>query len=46
MAFFSRGRDGQQFLRLNFVMQPPDAIEESIKRLAKSIRRPESPTKR
>ncbi len=37
--FFPRREDGDQFLRLSFVSQPPDEIEEGIKRLAKSIRR-------
>lgn len=37
--FFPRSQDGEHFLRLNFVMQPPETIEEGIKRLAKSIRR-------
>jgi GntR family transcriptional regulator/MocR family aminotransferase len=45
-AFFPRSQDGEQYLRLNFVMQPPDQIEEGMKRLAKSIRRLESSSKK
>ncbi len=38
-AFFPNGSDGDRFLRLNFVSQPPEETEEGIKRLGKAIRR-------
>ena len=37
--FFPEGTQGQNWLRLNFVAQPPDQINEGIKRLGKAIRR-------
>ncbi len=43
--FFPHNQDGAQFLRLNFVSQPPEEIEEGIKRLGKSIRRLELSTR-
>ncbi|HSL44281.1 MAG TPA: PLP-dependent aminotransferase family protein [Anaerolineales bacterium] len=38
-SFFSEGLDGKNWLRLNFVAQPPDQIEEGIKRLGKAFDR-------
>jgi GntR family transcriptional regulator/MocR family aminotransferase len=35
--FFPDALDGRNWLRLNFVAQPPDQIEEGIKRLGKAI---------
>ncbi len=37
--FFPDGADGDHFLRLNFVSQPPEETDEGIKRLAKAIKR-------
>ena len=37
--FFPDGSGGKSWLRLNFVAQPPDQIEEGIKRLGKAIQR-------
>ncbi len=37
--FFPHGPDGSRFLRINFVSQPPEEIEEGIRRLGKAIRR-------
>jgi GntR family transcriptional regulator/MocR family aminotransferase len=37
--FFPCQADGDHFLRLNFVSQPPEDTEEGIKRLGKAIRR-------
>jgi GntR family transcriptional regulator/MocR family aminotransferase len=37
--FFPDGIQGRNWLRLNFVAQEPNQIEEGIKRLAKSIKR-------
>jgi GntR family transcriptional regulator/MocR family aminotransferase len=36
--FFPEASGGKDWLRLNFVAQPPDEIEEGIKRLAKAIK--------
>ncbi|HEY3476693.1 MAG TPA: PLP-dependent aminotransferase family protein, partial [Anaerolineales bacterium] len=36
-GFFAEGKDGKNWLRLNFVAQAPDQIEEGIKRLGKAI---------
>ncbi len=38
-VFFPHSPDGDHFLRLNFVSQPPEDTEEGIKRLGKAIRR-------
>ena len=38
-AFFPDGIGGRNWLRLNFVAQAPDQIEEGIKRLGKAIQR-------
>ncbi len=38
-VFFPHGPDGDRFLRLNFVSQPPEETEEGIKRLGRAIRR-------
>jgi GntR family transcriptional regulator/MocR family aminotransferase len=38
-GFFSNGLDGRNWLRLNFVAQAPDQIEEGIKRLGKAVKR-------
>jgi GntR family transcriptional regulator/MocR family aminotransferase len=38
-SFFLDGSDGECFMRLNFVAQPPEKIEEGIKRLRKAIKR-------
>jgi GntR family transcriptional regulator/MocR family aminotransferase len=38
-GFFSDGKDGKNWLRLNFVAQGPDQIEEGIKRLGKAMKR-------
>jgi len=35
--FFSDGEQGSSWIRLNFVVQPPDKIEEGIRRLGKAI---------
>lgn len=37
--FFPNGDDGRNWLRLNFVAQAPDQIEEGIKRLGKAMKR-------
>jgi GntR family transcriptional regulator / MocR family aminotransferase len=37
--FFPAGSAGQDWMRLNFVAQPVEAIEEGIKRLGKAIKR-------
>jgi GntR family transcriptional regulator/MocR family aminotransferase len=36
--FFPEGTEDDHCLRLNFVIQPPDEIEEGIKRLGKAIK--------
>ncbi len=38
-GFFSDGMGGENWLRLNFVAQAPDKIEEGIKRLGKAMKR-------
>ena len=38
-AFFSDAWDGRNWLRLNFVAQSPDQIEEGIRRLARAMKR-------
>ena len=38
-GFFSDGTDGRNWLRLNFVSQAPDKIEEGIKRLGRAMKR-------
>ena len=38
-SFFPGGSDGECYMRLNFVAQLPDDIEEGIKRLGKAMRR-------
>ena len=38
-GFFPDGSGGEHWLRLNFVAQAPDRIEEGIKRLGKAIKR-------
>jgi GntR family transcriptional regulator/MocR family aminotransferase len=40
--FFPDNSNGKDWLRLNFVVQPPDQIEEGIQRLGKSLRRLEA----
>jgi GntR family transcriptional regulator / MocR family aminotransferase len=37
--FFPDGVGGEHCLRLNFVIQPPDEIEEGIKRLSQALKR-------
>lgn len=37
-GFFSDGMNGRNWLRLNFVAQAPDQIEEGIKRLGKALK--------
>jgi DNA-binding transcriptional MocR family regulator len=37
--FFADGLGGTNWLRLNFVAQGPDQIEEGIKRLGKAVKR-------
>lgn len=37
--FFPRPGDGERFLRLNFAAQPPEAIEEGVRRLGRALRR-------
>lgn len=37
--FFLDGSDGEHYMRLNFVAQPPEDIEKGIKRLGKAIKR-------
>jgi GntR family transcriptional regulator/MocR family aminotransferase len=38
-GFFLEGMDGGSWLRLNFVSQPPDKIEEGMKRLGRALER-------
>jgi GntR family transcriptional regulator / MocR family aminotransferase len=38
-GFFPDGRSGKNWLRLNFVAQAPDQIEEGIKRLGRAVKR-------
>jgi GntR family transcriptional regulator/MocR family aminotransferase len=38
-SFFPDGSDGECCMRLNFAAQPPEDIEEGIKRLGKAIKR-------
>ena len=38
-TFFPDAAQGTPFIRLNFAMQPPDEIEQGIKRLGKVIRK-------
>ena len=38
-GFFPDGVDGEKWLRLNFVAQAPDRIDEGIKRLGKAMKR-------
>jgi DNA-binding transcriptional MocR family regulator len=38
-GFFPDGLEGRNWLRLNFVAQAPDQIDEGIKRLGKAIKR-------
>ncbi len=38
-GFFPNGIDGKNWLRLNFVAQAPDQINEGIKRLGKAVKR-------
>ncbi len=38
-SFFPDGLGGSNWLRLNFVVQAPDQIEEGIKRLGKAVKR-------
>ena len=38
-GFFPDGLGGQNWLRLNFVAQAPDQIDEGMKRLGKAIKR-------
>jgi GntR family transcriptional regulator/MocR family aminotransferase len=38
-SFFPHNPDGEAYLRLNFAMQPPDVIEEGMRRLGKAMRR-------
>lgn len=37
-SFFPNGPEGNRFLRLNFVSQPPEDTEEGIKRLGKALK--------
>jgi len=37
-GFFSDGMDGRNWLRLNFVAQAPDQIEEGIRRLGRAVK--------
>jgi DNA-binding transcriptional MocR family regulator len=37
--FFPDGSSGRNWLRLNFVAQAPDQIEEGVKRLGRAIQR-------
>ncbi len=37
-CFFADGRGGEDCLRLNFVVHPPEEIEEGMKRLGKAMR--------
>ena len=39
--FFLDGRGGEGWMRLNFVSQPVEEIEEGMKRMAKALRRME-----
>jgi 2-aminoadipate transaminase len=36
-SFYPDGGDGKDRLRLNFVVQPPDEIEEGLRRLGKAV---------
>jgi GntR family transcriptional regulator/MocR family aminotransferase len=36
--FFPKGCDGEGYVRLNFAAQPPEAIEEGIRRLGKAMK--------
>jgi GntR family transcriptional regulator / MocR family aminotransferase len=38
-GFFSDGAEGRNWLRLNFVAQAPDQIEEGIRRLGRAVKR-------
>jgi 2-aminoadipate transaminase len=38
-VFYSNSADGLNWLRLNFVVQPEEKIEEGVKRLGKAIMR-------
>ena len=38
-GFFSDGSDGRNWLRLNFVAQAPDQIEEGLRRLGRAAKR-------
>ncbi len=38
-SFFPDGTDGDNWLRLNFVAQSPDQIDEGIKRLGRAFKR-------
>jgi DNA-binding transcriptional MocR family regulator len=38
-GFFPDGLGGSNWLRLNFVAQGPDQIEEGVKRLGKAMKR-------
>ena len=38
-GFFSEGLEGRSWLRLNFVAQAPDQIEEGIRRLGRAVKR-------
>jgi len=38
-GFFPDGTGGRNWLRLNFVAQAPDQIDEGIKRLGKAVKR-------
>jgi len=38
-GFFPEGLDGRNWLRLNFVAQAPEQIDEGVKRLGKAIKR-------
>lgn len=37
--FFPDGSDGEGYMRLNFASQPPETIEEGIRRLGKAMKR-------
>ena len=38
-GFFSDGSDGRNWLRLNFVAQAPDQVEEGLRRLGRAVKR-------
>jgi len=38
-GFFLHGADGTRYLRLNFAAQPPERIEEGVRRLGRAIER-------